>query len=114
MIDIPDSIFPKDNEGNLICPRCQRHLDKCACPSGEPNNPKAAKVLPKIQLDKSGRKGKVVTLIKSLPRDEKYLSQLAKTLKMKSGSGGTFYLDQDGGVVEIQGDHKRTIEQFFK
>ncbi len=114
MIDIPDSIFPKDNDGNLLCPKCLKQVSACSCPSGEPPKPKAKKLQPKVQLDKSGRRGKVVTIIRNLPRDERGLSNLAKELKVKTGSGGTFYTGEDGGVIELQGDHKRVIDQFFK
>jgi len=114
MIDIPDFVYPKDTEGQALCPRCQKRIAQCNCPSFEPPKPKAPKIKPNIRLDKSGRKGKVVTLISALPRNEAYLKDLAKDLKVKTGSGGTFYIDDNGGVVELQGDHKTTAMEFFK
>lgn len=113
MIKIPDFVYPKDEGGNALCPKCRKLVSACDCPCLEPVKPKAIKVTPKIRLDKSGRKGKCVTLIENLPRNEDYLKDLAKKLKMKTGSGGTFYLAEGFGVVEIQGDHKKSIEQFF-
>ena len=71
------------------------------------------KVKPKISLDKNGRKGKIVTLIKGLPRNEAYLKDMAKKLKMKTGSGGTFYFSDGLGVIEIQGDHEESIAEVF-
>ncbi|MBF0490110.1 MAG: stress response translation initiation inhibitor YciH [Candidatus Omnitrophica bacterium] len=114
MIHIPDSIFPKDIEGNLLCPQCQKKVKECSCPSYEPAKPKVKPIKPVIRLDKSGRKGKVVTLISNLPCEESYLKNLAKTLKSKTGSGGTFYMADGEGVVEIQGDHKLVVQEFFK
>ncbi len=114
MIFIPDFVYPKDGDGNPLCPKCKKIIKECLCPTPEPPKIKTPKLNPKVTLDKSGRKGKIVTLIKGLPRTESYLKDLAKQLKMKTGSGGTFYLSEGLGVVEIQGDHKLTIEKFFK
>ncbi|MEI7999629.1 MAG: translation initiation factor [Candidatus Omnitrophota bacterium] len=111
MIFIPDSIYPKDAQGNPICPRCKKLINSCACPSYEPPKSKQPKLIPRIRLDKSGRKGKAVTLIKGLPPSEVYLKNLAKDLKVKTGSGGTFYVEQNFGVIEIQGDHCSIIKR---
>ena len=113
MIDIPDFVYPKDEQGNALCPRCKKTLESCHCPSGEPEKKKSPKVIPKITLDKSGRKGKVVTLVEGLPRIEAYLKDMSKKLKTKTGSGGTFYIANGFGVIEIQGDHKKTVTDAF-
>jgi translation initiation factor 1 len=113
MIDIPDSIYPKDSNGNALCPRCKKTVAQCDCPSIEPAKPKSPSIKPSIRLDKSGRRGKVVTLISALPRNEAYLKDLAKELKVKTGSGGTYYLSADGGTIELQGDHKEMAKEFF-
>ena len=114
MIDIPDFVYPKDSIGNQLCPQCLKLVAQCDCPSLEKVISKASFIKPSIRLDKSGRKGKVVTLIGALPRDEVYLKNLAKELKVKTGSGGTFYLAGDTGVVELQGEHKDVVMEFFR
>ncbi|MCA9407840.1 MAG: stress response translation initiation inhibitor YciH [Candidatus Omnitrophica bacterium] len=108
MIDIPESVFPKDLQGNTLCPKCQKIVADCQCPGYDPTQPKQNLYSPRVCLDKSNRHGKIVTLITDLPMDEKYLKQLAKHLKSKTGSGGTFYIKEESGVIEIQGD-KRDI-----
>jgi translation initiation factor 1 (eIF-1/SUI1) len=113
MIDIPDFVYPKDSSGNALCPRCKKLVTQCDCPSFEPAKPKSQSIKPSIRLDKSWRKGKVVTLIEALPHNEAYLKDLAKNLKVKTGSGGTFYLTEDGGAIELQGDHKEVVIEFF-
>ncbi len=113
MIHVPDFVYPKDAQGNALCPKCKKLIKSCDCPSLEPVKAKPVKVTPKVRLDKSGRKGKVVTLMEGLPRNQGYLKDLAKKLKMKTGSGGTFYFSESGGTVEIQGDHKKVIEDLF-
>lgn len=114
MIDIPDSFLPKDAQGNLVCPKCQKTTAQCDCPSFDPTKPKADKFKPLVRLDKSGRKGKIVTLIQALPRDEAYLKDLSKTIKVKTGAGGTFYLDDKGGVIEVQGDHQEAVARMLQ
>ena len=114
MIDIPDFVYPKDPNGRALCPRCRKLVAQCICPSFEPSKPKLQKVKPSIRLDKSGRKGKVVTMIGALPLNEIYLKDLAKELKVKSGSGGTYYLTDEGGTIELQGDHQEMVIGFFR
>ena len=114
MIHIPDSIFPKDDQGNPVCPKCKKLLNACDCPSFDPTKPKMDLFNPTVRLDKSNRHGKVVTLIQGLPSDEAYLKELSTTLKVKTGSGGTFYVSEGLGVIEIQGDHRKMIEQALR
>ena len=113
MIDIPDSIYPKDKDGRSICPRCKKIVASCDCPTLIPVKPKGPSLKPVIRLDKSGRKGKTVTVISGLPRDEEYLKNLSKTFKVKTGSGGTFYSAGESGIIEIQGDQRKVIEQIL-
>ena len=114
MIDIPDSFFSKNEKGEALCPRCQETLPACECPSFDPTKPKADRFSPSLRLDRSGRKGKVVTLVRALPRDEAYLKELSKTIKMKTGSGGTTYCDEEGGVLEVQGDQRARVEDILR
>ncbi len=114
MIDIPDSIFPKDENGETICPKCRKVLKACVCPSYDPARPKREEFILSVRLDKKGRKGKVVTLVQGLPRDEEILKDLAKLLKTRTGSGGTFYVDGENGVVEIQGDHWEMVRNMLR
>ena len=114
MIDIPDFVYPKDSSGNALCPRCKKLVAQCNCPSLEPAKPKSQPIKPGVRLDKSGRRGKVVTLITALPRNVAYLKDLAKELKVKTGSGGTYYVCAEGGIIEIQGNHKELVKEFFR
>ena len=114
MIDIPDFVYDKDPQGNALCPRCRKLVAQCDCPTIEPVQRKSQPIRPVIRLDRSGRKGKVVTLIEALPNNEAGLKDLAKALKVRTGSGGTFYLSENAGVIELQGDHKACVVEFFK
>ncbi len=114
MIDIPDFVYAKDPHGNALCPRCRKPVAQCDCPVVEPAKPKPPPIRPNVRLDRSGRKGKVVTLIEALPKDELCLKDLTKALKVKTGSGGTFYVTENTGTIELQGDHKKCAVEYFK
>src|SRR6185503_1022521 len=113
MIHIPDSIFPKDTSGRAICPKCKKLSAECICPSLPSSKPEEKAPSPTVRLETSGRKGKVVTMIEGLPRQQARLKELAKRLKIKTGSGGTFYFGERGGTIEIQGDHVHTVRQLL-
>lgn len=56
----------------------------------------------RIFRDRSGRGGKVVTVIQGLPERGQALEMRAAELKRLCGAGGTV----KDGAVEIQGDHR--------
>ena len=66
-----------------------------------------------LRLEKSGRGGKIVTVIDHLPPSDNYLVPLAKLLKSRTGSGGTHYNGASGGVIEIQGDKRELIRKIL-
>jgi translation initiation factor 1 len=59
----------------------------------------------RVWLDRKGRKGKTVTVIKGVMSPEVGKKALLKLLKSKLGTGGTL---RDGDI-EIQGDHRDKI-----
>ena len=66
----------------------------------------AAQQTIKLMRDKKGRKGKMVTVASGFALTQDDLKELAKTLKTYCGSGGTV---RDGGIIEVQGDHREKI-----
>lgn len=68
----------------------------------------------KVRLDTAGRKGKTVTLLEGLPKQELFLNGMTKTLKSACGSGGTYSLDHKDGVIELQGDHRDRVCKYFE
>ncbi|MBZ0166504.1 MAG: translation initiation factor [Candidatus Omnitrophica bacterium] len=114
MIHIPDSIFPQNDKGERLCPACKKLLKDCDCPTFDPSQPKTENYQPRIRLDTAGRRGKAVTMITGLPPNESYLRRLTSKIKGQVGSGGTcFVSDDDGGVIEIQGDQRAKIERIL-
>ncbi|MCA9395436.1 MAG: translation initiation factor [Candidatus Omnitrophica bacterium] len=114
MIDIPDSIFPTNEQGEKICPACRKALPDCTCRSFDPAKPKPEQFHPVVRLEKKGRRGKVVTVISGLPADADYLRTLTKTMKRQAASGGTQAISEAGGIIELQGDHRDTAVQALK
>ena len=88
-------------ETGKTCPRCGWPEDDCRCASaGEEAVPET--VTARLSIEKSGRRGKTVTVVSGLPRNDDFLARLAKELKRACGSGGTALDDR----VEVQGDHR--------
>jgi translation initiation factor 1 len=61
----------------------------------------------RIARDRSGRNGKVVTVIHGLPERGAALDARASELRRFCGAGGTV----KDGVVEIQGDHRERVAE---
>jgi translation initiation factor 1 len=86
---------------------------------GKPENPDAlerpSQNLPpnqqniRVQASKSGRKGKIVTIITGFQTQPETLTKLLKQLKTQCGSGGTV----KENTLEIQGDHRQKILQIL-
>jgi translation initiation factor 1 len=94
-----------------MCPVCRQAVAQCCCKAVAA----AAAVKPsdgvvRVLRETKGRAGKGVTVIKGVPLDAVALTQLAKTLKVACGSGGTV----KDGVIEIQGDHAELLVERLK
>lgn len=63
-----------------------------------------------LHRDKSGRGGKVVTLVRNLVLTDEDLKSLAKTLKQACGSGGTVRED----AIEIQGEQRERVAEVLR
>ncbi|MGB9635465.1 MAG: stress response translation initiation inhibitor YciH [Candidatus Micrarchaeia archaeon] len=83
-----------------ICPKCGLPKDICVCEALEKEQPHRIS----IYVDKK-RFGKVVTIIEGL--DEKEIGKIAKELKHKIATGGTY----KEGIVMLQGDHKHNVKE---
>ena len=64
----------------------------------------------RIFMEKKGRGGKTVTLVKGFIGTEEDLKELGKLLKTKCGVGGSV---KDGEII-IQGDFKQRITDLLK
>jgi len=60
--------------------------------------------------DRSGRGGKVVTMILGLPEGGRALETRAAELKRLCGAGGTV----KDGALEIQGDHRERLSRHLR
>jgi translation initiation factor 1 len=59
----------------------------------------------RIWLEKKGRNGTPVSILRGLPNDRQALAELAARLKRACGTGGSV---KDGEII-IQGDHRDRI-----
>ena len=74
------------------------------------------KTLPKNQqklrlnMERAGRGGKTVTLVKGFVGSDEDITSLCKLLKQKCGVGGSV---KDGEII-IQGDHRQRLVEILK
>lgn len=94
-------------DGGRQCPACRQPKSDCRCDSkrraaakgaipATPANPGDGVV--RLHLERKGRKGKGVTLIRGLPPEQEPMLKLAKQLKSACGVGGAV----KDGVIELQ------------
>jgi translation initiation factor 1 len=102
-------VYSTDPALNQKCPKCKELRPECICVPEV--DPKSYKFVAILRIEKSGRSGKTVTVIDRLPKNELFLKNLTTTLKKKCGSGGTYLMDGQEGVIEIQGDKRELIRQ---
>lgn len=64
----------------------------------------------RLNMERAGRGGKTVTIVKGFVGKEKDLNALCKLLKQKCGVGGAA---KDGEII-IQGDHRQRLVEILK
>lgn len=64
----------------------------------------------RLNMERAGRGGKTVTLVKGFVGTEKDLNALCKLLKQQCGVGGSA---KDGEII-IQGDHRQRLLEILK
>jgi translation initiation factor 1 len=101
------TVYDTDRGRTDRCSYCRRRLEACVCPNRQSSQskPSSGDGIVRIWLDRKGRRGKTVTVVKGLAGGERELAEVAATLKRLCGSGGTVV----EGNVEIQGDHRERV-----
>ena len=64
----------------------------------------------RLNMERAGRGGKTVTLVKGFVGSDKDITALSKLLKQKCGVGGSV---KDGEII-IQGDHRHRLVEILK
>lgn len=64
----------------------------------------------RLNMERAGRGGKTVTLVKDFVGTEEDINALCKLLKQKCGVGGSV---KDGEII-IQGDHRQRLVEILK
>ncbi len=88
------------------CPRCGWPASECRC-SVRSEERVPERIVARLRIEKSGRKGKTVTVVAGLPRNKELLADLSRELKRLCGSGGSFREDR----VEIQGEQRNKVRE---
>lgn len=92
-----------------VCPRCGWPEKNCHC-SKPAEEAIPSKITARLRISRAGRRGKTVTVIESLPRNEAFLKECLRELKKACGSGGAIR----EGTLEIQGDHRERLRELLR
>ncbi len=87
-----------------LCPKCGWPVADCRC-STSFDEALPARLVAKLRVEKTGRGGKMVTVVDGLPRNSAFLAELAAELKRSCGTGGA----AKASTVELQGDHRERL-----
>jgi translation initiation factor 1 len=98
-------VYSTDPRPEKRCSDCNKSERECVCKQA----PLPIGKNYCVRIEKKGRGGKVVTLVEKLPPHEATLDKICKFLKKRLGAGGTYYISDDMGVVEIQGERRSEI-----
>lgn len=63
-----------------------------------------------VKIDRSGRRGKTVTVISNIQHNPQVIEKLEKKLKQQCGAGGTSYAK----TIEIQGEHVEKVKKVLR
>lgn len=66
-----------------------------------------------FRIETGGRGGKTVTVLDKLPKDETFLKELTKEFKTKCGVGGSYKIENDYGLIEVQGDKRDQMKKIL-
>ena len=93
-----------------VCPGCGWPVHDCKCSSkGAADQAVPGRVTAKLRVEKTGRGGKVVTVVYDLPRNAAFLKALMQELKRSCGTGGTATED----AIELQGDLRDRVRELL-
>ncbi len=96
-------------ESGRVCLRCGWPEKNCTC-SRLSEEAVPDRVVARLRIEKAGRKGKTVTVVDSLPRNDAFLKDLARELKKACGAGGTVVENR----IEIQGDRLDRLREILR
>ncbi|MFZ4714705.1 MAG: translation initiation factor [Bacteriovoracaceae bacterium] len=105
-------VYSDDPKLSARCPKCKELMVECECQTEDVVVKN--QIVAKIRMENNGRGGKTVSVIDNLPRNNQFLKDLCALLKKKCGTGGTFLIKNNVGVIEIQGEKRDTIKKILE
>ncbi|MDY0360363.1 MAG: stress response translation initiation inhibitor YciH [Desulforegulaceae bacterium] len=98
-------------ESGKICKVCKKPQAECICKKKKKDLIQNINIpndgIIRLLKESKGRKGKGVTLVAGIDKNEDELKKIAKLLKQKCGSGGTV----KNHIIEIQTDNREVLKQ---
>ena len=102
-------VYSTEEGRRRLCPKCRWPAADCRCSGRQPaDEPVPARIVAKLRLEKRPS-GKSVTIVEGLPKNERFLMELAKDLKRACGAGGT----AGEQSVQLQGDQREKLRDLL-
>ena len=95
-------------QGGRTCPTCGWPAASCRCSSAL-EDPVPDRIIARLRIERAKRRGKTVTVVEGLPRNQAFLKEIAGELKKKLATGGKTIEDR----IEIQGDHRERLRELL-
>jgi len=92
-----------------VCPKCGWPEARCACATQQAESI-PDRITARLRIERAGRRGKTVTVVDGLPRNDAFLKKTAKELKAACGCGGA----AKDSTVELQGDHRDKLRGLLR
>lgn len=67
-----------------------------------------------FRMETQSRGGKTVTVLDKFPAHDVFLKELTKEIKIKCGVGGSYRIEGQFGLIEIQGDKRVAIKKLLE
>lgn len=86
-------------ERPVTCPRCEKTLEACGCPSVDPSTQQ-------VRVRREKRRGKWTTIVSGLTLERDELKALGQSLRSELGTGGGITDGRESLELLLQGDHQ--------
>ena len=103
---------PSELKRDVKCSKCGFLLSVCQCDTNVDLGSENFKAF--LSVETRGSSSDVLTVIEKLPASEPYLKTLLKRLSNECQTRGTFKVGKSSGMIELIGDKRIKLRQFFE
>ncbi len=111
MVDVMNVRSAAELKKDTKCPQCGLLGSVCNCDSQVDLQTETYKAF--LSVETRGGHDDVITLIEKLPASESYLKSMLRKLSTECQVRGTYRIDKKQGLIELSGDRRMKLRNFF-